>query len=382
MYRNDSLSTLGMFSLIVLGSLLAGGAAAGPPEGGPIADLNDRVDELTQRVEVVETDVSDIDERLSDVVEVVDVTEALEMCVRIVEGELGGMPGPHWVFSGCNVHVRAKNLATDAPANGRGNLIVGYNEGRCVTKEPFSGHHPDDELTFPKACLTDDECGDGAVCDLSGRGGSHNLIVGQQHRFPSFGGILGGRMNEATGRASSATAGAHNLATGAYSSITGGTRNAAGGQGASVSGGTLNKAAGRFANAAGGSLNRATGFSAHTGGGTNNIADGRQAVVVGGGWPGGFVVGAGKDPVQDNCTNVAAGHQSVVVGGCGNETFGQLSAIVGGIDNYTDGQISVISGGAENYTDLFSGASVIGGGRDRSVEDNFDWRAGGKFEDN
>lgn len=367
--------------LVVMGCLFAGSVAAGPPEGGPIADLNDRVDELTQRVEVVETDVSDIDERLSDVVEVVDVTEALEMCVRVVEGELGGMPGPHWIFSGCNVHVRAKNLATDAPTNGRGNLVLGYNEGRCVTKEPFSGHFPDDELTFPKACLTDAECGDGAVCDLSGRGGSHNLIVGQQHRFPSFGGILGGRMNETTGRASSAAAGARNLAAGPYSGISGGAHNVAGGQGASVAGGTLNEADGRFATTAGGSLNRATGHSAHTSGGLNNVAEGTQSVVVGGGWTGAFNVGEGDDRVRQECPNIASGLRSVVVGGCGNDASGQMSSIVGGIGNETDGTMSVISGGAINYTGLQAPASVVSGGRNRIVEETFDWRAGGKFED-
>lgn len=363
----------------LFGLLVAPAVTAAPP-GEPFEELETRVDDLTERVDLVETDVRDIDERLSEVVEVVDVAEAFDMCVRVIEGELGGMPGPHWIFSGCNVHVRAKNLATDAPANGRGNLIVGYNEGRCVTKAPIRRKGHENGLQFPKACLTDAECGDGAVCDVSGRGGSHNLVVGHQHRYPSFGGVLGGRMNESAGRQATAVAGARNEAQADFASVTGGSRNAAANFAASVSGGDFNLASGPHAGVAGGRLNVASGEFAYAGGGSSNEAAGRMAVTVGGGGSGGFIIGD-QDFEQADCPNTASGIRSVVVGGCGNEARFEGTAILGGLGNRAEGEMSVISGGADNATGFFAGGSAIGGGRDRIVEGNYDWRAGGKFED-
>lgn len=364
---------------LLLGCLLTFVSMAAPP-GEPFKELETRVDELTERMDVIETDLVDIDERLTEVVEVVDVAKAFDLCVRVLEGELGGLPGPHWIFTGCNVHVRAKNLETDAPPNGLGNLIVGYNEGRCVTVEPFATDNPDAELRFPKACLTDGECGSGAICDRSGRSGSHNLIVGHQHRYPSFGAILGGRMNETNGRHSTVAAGAQNKAAGRYSAASGGSRNAASGFSASVTGGTMNEASGKYTSIAGGALNRASGEFAHASGGLNNQASGRQAVVVGGGGIGGFIIDV-NEPARADCLNTASGIRSVVVGGCGNEARFEGTAVLGGLGNRAEGVMSVIGGGALNLTDFFAGASGIGGGRDRSVEGNFDWRAGGKFED-
>lgn len=362
---------------ILLGCMFATASMAAPP-GEPFKELENRVDELAERMGSVEADVKDIDERLSEVVEVVDVAEAFDMCVRVLDGELGGMPGPHWIFSGCNVHVRAKNLATDAPTNGRGNLIVGYNEGRCVTKEPIAAKNAQDDLQFPKACLTDAECVEGAICDRSGRTGSHNLIVGHQHRYPSFGGILGGRMNEAGGEQSTVAAGTQNKAIGRFSAASGGSRNAAGGFGASVTGGTFNVASGDHATVAGGSANAAAGWRAHISGGDSNEATGNQSVVVGGGSDFGFAMDEAR---AGDCSNKATGHRSVVVGGCANEARFLGTTIVGGLGNQAEGEMSVITGGADNLTDFFASGSVVSGGLERSVEGNVDWRAGGKFED-
>jgi hypothetical protein len=47
--------------------------------------------------------------------------------VSVASGAIDGLPGPHVIFNGANVHIR--NGAADSFAqNGRGNLIVGYNE--------------------------------------------------------------------------------------------------------------------------------------------------------------------------------------------------------------------------------------------------------------
>lgn len=334
---------------LVLGCCAAAAAYAAPP-GEPFKELENRVDELTERVDLVETDVRDIDERLSEVVEVVDVAEAFDMCVRVIEGELGGMPGPHWIFSGCNVHVRAKNLATDAPPNGLGNLIVGYNEGRCRSLDSdIPSDNPNPGSGFPDACLTDEECGTGRVCDFTGRQGSHNLIVGHQHSYPSFGAVLGGRLNAASGR--------H----------------------ATVSGGDSNRASGDFASVAGGSFNHAAGRAAEVTGGIRNVASGERSVVVGGGGLGPVLIEGPEDSVD--CPNRADSIYSVVVGGCGNEAGTRNTVVLGGHGNTANGTFSAVTGGSFNRTTIEATASVVSGGKDRIVESVFDWRAGGQFED-
>ena len=93
------------------------------------------------------------------------------------------------VFSGANVYVRSGGGATDAAVNGLGNLIVGYGT---------------DEGT------SDD------------RTGSHNLVIGDDHAWSSYAGLVAGYANTLSGP---------------YASVTGGWANTASGQRASVSGG-------------------------------------------------------------------------------------------------------------------------------------------------
>jgi hypothetical protein len=84
--------------------------------------------------------------------------------VNFVEGPLNGLNGPHLVFEGVNIHVRSGSGATDDGAAfpivpgslyGRGNVIIGYNT-----------EHPEGLA-------------------LNDRRGSHNLVVGDQHRYPN-----------------------------------------------------------------------------------------------------------------------------------------------------------------------------------------------------
>ncbi len=124
--------------MLVSGCLVSAAVIAGPP-GKPFEELQERVDKLTDHVGELENDLEEAHERLDDVVP---LTEALEDCVRVFEGSLGGLPGPHWIFTGCNVHVRARNLATAAEPNGLGNLVIGYNEGRCVADTPPDEQRP------------------------------------------------------------------------------------------------------------------------------------------------------------------------------------------------------------------------------------------------
>jgi hypothetical protein len=112
--------------------------------------------------------------------------------------------GADLIITDANLHIRNGAGRTDT-RNGRGNLIVGYNERRT----------------------------DGTNAEV----GSHNLVVGPRHNFPSYGGLVVGFNSEIRGRYSSVTAGTHNVALGDGSSVTGGQRNTAQGDFFTIGGG-------------------------------------------------------------------------------------------------------------------------------------------------
>jgi hypothetical protein len=155
----------------------------------------------------------------------------------------------------------------DCP-NGLGNLIVGYNEPRPPDAVPP---------------------------DL--RTGSHNIVVGQEHNFSRFGGIVvgfgneingdfaavsGGQFNTASGLFTSVSGGQANTARDAFTSVSGGKTNNADGNGASISGGFGNTTAGNVSWVGGGQLNSVSGVSAAVSGGELNTASGNSATVGGG----------------------------------------------------------------------------------------------------
>jgi hypothetical protein len=90
---------------------------------------------------------------------------------------------------GINVQIVNGTGTTDGVVDGAGNLIVGYNELR------------------------------GAGDD---RSGSHNLVVGKEHNFSSFGGLVAGSTNTLSGNYSSVSGGLFNTAYGSESSVSGG----------------------------------------------------------------------------------------------------------------------------------------------------------------
>jgi hypothetical protein len=92
-------------------------------------------------------------------------------------------------FTGVNVHVRnGDGSAVTSSTNGLGNLIIGYNETSGQT-----------------------------------RTGSHNLVVGPEHAYESFGGIVTGQFNRIAGPAAVVLGGAMNQAEGPCSTIAGST---------------------------------------------------------------------------------------------------------------------------------------------------------------
>jgi hypothetical protein len=148
------------------------------------------------------------------------------------------LPGacPEVLFSGVNVRI-VNGTGNTETTNRCGNLIVGYNESRP---------------------------------DLLGgdvRTGSHNIIVGQQNNYSSFGGLVAGFLNDSQAAYASVSGGNHNTASGNYSSVSGGNANFATGNSSSVSGGADNFAQGDASSVSGGVENAAQPSDASVSGG-------------------------------------------------------------------------------------------------------------------
>jgi len=111
--------------------------------------------------------------------------------------------GAALTFSGMNVQVVDGSGDTFGAVNGLGNLILGYNEN--------------------------------TVSAL--RTGSHNLVVGDNHEYTSFAGLVAGLWNSITGPSASVSGGFQNEASGNSSTVSGGSSGTASNNGASISGG-------------------------------------------------------------------------------------------------------------------------------------------------
>lgn len=109
--------------------------------------------------------------------------------------------GSSLVFNNMNVQITNGKGATGT-INGRGNLIVGYNESR----------------------------------GKDSRKGSHNIVVGGKNNYTSYGGIVSGYNNSISGKYTFVGGGHNNSASGDYSAITGGGKNNTKGKYTSISG--------------------------------------------------------------------------------------------------------------------------------------------------
>lgn len=205
-------------------------------------------------------------------------------CVHTEAGEINGLAGPHVIIEGCNLHVRNTSGATTA-IDGKGNLIVGYNEPIAFTD----------------------------------RTGSHNLVVGLGHTYSSYGGFVAGENNAVAGAAASVSGGIANSASGQWASVSGGDSNTASGVGASVSGGEENAASGSRASVSGGADNTSDGNGTTVSGGLSNHASGDFAGVSGG------------------RGNFAGGQNATVSGGEFNHANGESSTVSGGETYAADG---------------------------------------------
>ncbi len=132
--------------------------------------------------------------------------DQLERKLAAVNDLLNGVTRSNGTITFSNVNLQIVNgKGATGEINGKGNLIVGYNEYR----------------------------GGGDV-----RNGSHNIIVGSRNNYSSFGGIVSGTANDITGRYASVVGGHTNSAGGEFSTIVGGAKNKAKGKYASINGQT------------------------------------------------------------------------------------------------------------------------------------------------
>ena len=208
--------------------------------------LQGQVTALEDTINDLETANDELQDRVSELEDSLD--EHSNLMAGVTRQDVGGHDTMR--FSGMNVQIVNGTGATDGTPDGLGNLIVGYNELRSTGND---------------------------------RTGSHYIVVGSQNNYSSYGGIVAGYNNTASGDYSSVTGGEGNTASGDYSSVTGGLQNTASGILASVSGGYGNMASGEFSSAAGGESNIASGTSAWVTGGYFNTASGSHASVSGGG---------------------------------------------------------------------------------------------------
>ncbi|MEO1055321.1 MAG: hypothetical protein AAFY28_00250 [Actinomycetota bacterium] len=264
--------------------------------------------------------LTEIDQRLvaleSEVTALRATNDTLETKLASVSvGTIGGQPTV--TFDGVNVRIVDGSGDTECsttgfePCNGRGNLIVGYNED---------------------------------TADPETRSGSHNLVNGADNEYTNHSGVVFGNFNEVSAVYATVIGGYQNTASGSYSSVTGGFLNDAQGIRSHISGGNSNLASGLSSSVSGGSVNSAQGTYSAVSGGSGNRATGEGSSVSGG------------------LGNWASGEDSSVSGGEGNFAVGESSSVSGGSENRPTGDTASILGGYRNGAGgTYAHVSVAGG---------------------
>ena len=196
-------------------------------------------------------------------------------------------------ISGANLHVNSGEGATDSGVNGFGNIIIGYDE-------------------------------DSGADDKTG---SHNLVIGKEHTYSSYGGIVVGENNSITAVYSSILGGKDNTASNPNSSVLGGYQNTASGYGSSVSGGYDNTASDSYSSISGGRNNHASNWYSSVSGGQSNHASSWASSVSGG--YGNTATLNNWSSVSGGQSNTASGENSSILGGSGNTASGANSVDTG-----------------------------------------------------
>jgi hypothetical protein len=263
------------------------------------------------------------------------------------EVQIGSFDGTTLQLSGINLQIVSGAGATDAPVNGKGNLIVGYNAN--------TGGHA--------------------------RTGSHNLIVGDEHDYGLYGGLVSGLQNTIAAPWTTVIGGDGNTASGFGATVTGGVDNTASGFNASVSGGQHNTASGQYGSVSGGWCNVAgagpapsctvnTLSAMSVSGGFRNVASNAVASVSGGA----SNTASGVDAsVSGGENNAATAGGAAVSGGGSNTASGSRASVSGGDGNTASGTGAAVSGGSFSVSNGL--ATSVSGGAGQSASSNFEWHA-------
>ncbi|MGH1470339.1 MAG: hypothetical protein ACRBCS_04050 [Cellvibrionaceae bacterium] len=223
-----------------------------------------------------------VDGNAADISQILDLVTALEARVNILEasnnelqadkifmqnfidnilpymqGGLDAQGRTSIFFTGANVHVN-NGLGNTSTINGLGNLIIGYDENFVSFGPEFCVGSNKDIALSADSNQVDCEANGGVWSTVNQKNGSHNLVVGIEHSYPQYGGLISGRNNVAAG-IYSVVSGTSNVSSGAYSSISGGKFGIANGESSSISGGRNNIASGRGSSISGGSNGEAIG---------------------------------------------------------------------------------------------------------------------------
>jgi len=298
--------------------------------------------DLEARIAALESLVIQLQAQIDGNATAITATEDTLQYVSVIDGELNGVVGPHFIIEGANVHVRSGAGLTSEGCfgpdfdclsrTGLGNLIIGYNEPREPWIDVLSEGGYVAQQTNGAHASTDTLCAaDPAFRDIDGlplcdrREGSHGLIMGRWNNNMGHANFVAGLANDVGGHFVAVIGGQQNSATANYSVVSGGLLNRAYGFGSSVGGG--------FYNMTGLGIDSGLGRHASVSGGAFNVGEGEKSSVTGG-------VG-----------NLAAGMHSSISGGEYNRTLNFSSAISGGNNNSAFGERSSITGGAQRSAD-------------------------------
>jgi hypothetical protein len=243
-------------------------------------------------------------------------------------------------FTGVNVQV-VNGMGITASTNGTGNLIVGYDEDdtsgrpRCTLGE---------DPVSQQSVVTPEDCtrAGGTQTTAGFKIGSHYLVVGPQHNYSRWGGVVIGLQNTSNFDYASVSGGLGNTASGQQATVSGGFSNTASGRGASVSGGANNIAGAVYTSVSGGTGGLAAALGASVSGGIGNTASGQDATVSGG-------VGG-----------TASGQWTSVSGGFANTAIGPGASVSGGDRNTASGRNASVSGGQICNTGFVDNKWIVG----------------------
>lgn len=253
-----------LMASVVLG--LAMGATSA--HAGVVQEQQAQIDDLLARVAVLESQNSSMAALLSGVSRIDDTLLLTGMNLQIVNG-LGATDG---------------DTGEGPEVNGLGNLVIGYDTTYCPE-----------------------------IGDCWEKTGSHNLVIGDEHGYTSFGGVVAGTRNRSYASHAVVLGGFGSLAEGHRSVVIGGQNGAAMGTFSGVFGGEQNIAAEWWSVVSGGYFNYASGYNSSVFGGFQNDATANGASVTGG------------------YLNEASGPYSTVSGGMERDATGTSDWVAGGL---------------------------------------------------